>query len=144
MIRQLAQSPYQPTLAASFAVTPFIVVILLLSGICFVRPGEAAAVRVFGQAKPEPATSQGPHWNWPSPIGNTDVIQFKKIRTAAIGSNTLHEGSTSEAWSRDLEAATTITGDLNLIIEVLLVAHYFIRGINTHLFGASDPGHEYT
>ena len=123
--------------------------ILLITGIiaangCYqVKPGEAAAVRVFGKAKPEPVTQEGLHWNWPGPIGKTDVRQVQKNRTAEIGYATLPDDHisplTGENWQRDLKEATMITGDLNLV-EIQMVAQYHISDLHKYLFGAADPG----
>lgn len=127
-------------------VAAFLIVIgvaMALSGIYQVKPGEAAAVRVFGKARPEPVTQEGLHWNWPRPIGKTDVLQVQKNRTADIGFDTLPDGRegllTGEAWQRNLEEATMITGDLNLV-EIQLVAQYRISDLNNYLFRADDPG----
>ena len=120
-----------------------IVIIMGITGIYQVRPGEAAAVRVFGKAIPEPVSTEGLHWNWPHPIGKTDVLQVQKNRTTEIGFQTLPEGrinlDTGENWQRNNDEATMITGDLNLV-EVQLVAQYNISDLNKYLFNAADPG----
>ena len=120
-----------------------IVFIWLIGGFYNIQPGEAAALRTFGAARPEPVTAEGLHWHWPSPIGRTDVRQTSKNLTTEIGFFTLPEGEisplTGEQWQRHLEAATMITGDLNLI-EVQAVAQYRIADLNCYLFCADDPG----
>ena len=120
-----------------------IIVILGITGIYQVKPGEAAAVRVFGKANPEPVSSEGLHWNWPHPIGKPDVLQVQKNRTTEIGFQTLPGGRislhTGEHWQRNIDEATMITGDLNLV-EVQLVAQYNISDLNKYLFNAADPG----
>ena len=120
-----------------------IVGIFAANGCYQVKPGEAAAIRVFGKAKPEPVTQEGLHWNWPGPIGKTDVRQVQKNRTAEIGYATLPEGKisvfTGENWQRDLEEATMITGDLNLV-EIQMVAQYYISDLHKYMFSAADPG----
>ena len=114
-----------------------------IRGIYTIGPGEAAALQTFGAARPTPVTAEGLHWHWPPPVGRTTVIQITKSRTAAIGYRELPEGKTDlmtgEGWQRDLDAATMITGDLNLV-EVQLVAQYRIDDLNHYLFGADDPG----
>ena len=138
-----------PARLASYAAGALAGLILLLiacNGFYQVRPGEAAAIQTFGAAKPEPVTNEGLHWHWPSPIGKTTVAQVRKSRTAEIGFQTLPRGKldplTQENWQRDLDAATMITGDLNLL-ETQLVAHYYISDLNAYLFKADDPGVEF-
>ena len=108
-----------------------------------IQPGEEAAIRTFGAAQTETVKEEGLHWHWPSPIGRTDVRQTGKNRTTEVGFFTLPEGETSpltgEQWQRDLDAATMITGDLNLV-EVQAVAQYRISDLNCYLFCADDPG----
>ena len=115
-------------------------------GMYTVKPGEAAALQTFGAAKPEPVIDEGLHWHWPGPIGRTTVVQTQKSRTAEIGFRTLSgdniDSGTGENWQRDLNSATMITGDLNLV-ETQLVAHYFISDLNKYLFNADDPGLNY-
>ena len=119
------------------------------TGFYSVRPGEEAAVQTFGRAADQTVTSEGLHWHWPSPVGQVHVWQTGKNRTAEIGYFRLPEGRlsalTNENWTRDLDAATMITGDLNLI-EVQAVAQYRISDLNRYLFHADDPGvdFEYT
>ncbi len=116
------------------------------TGFYSVRPGEEAAVRTFGKAREQTVSQEGLHWHWPFPIGKVDVWQTGKNRTAEIGYFTLPEGRSSimtgENWERDLQAATMITGDLNLV-EVQAVAQYRISDLNKYLFRADDPGMEF-
>ena len=116
-----------------------------LGGFYQVRPGEAAALQIFGAARAEPVSEEGLHWHWPSPIGRTTVLQVRKNRTADVGFQTLPDGRidpfTGENWQRDPAAATMITGDLGLL-ETHLVAHYYISDLNDYLFRADDPGIE--
>ena len=51
--------------------------------------------------------------------------------------------STGENWQRDLRAATMIAGDLSLL-EIQLVAQYYISDLNAYLFQADDPGVTFT
>ena len=129
--------------AALCVVVLLIATIMAISGFYTIKPGEAAAVRVFGAARAEPETNEGIHWNWPSPIGKTDVFQVRKNRTVEIGFQTLPDDQidilTGEGWQRDIDSATMITGDLNLV-EAQLVAHYYITDLNKYLFAADDPG----
>ncbi len=115
-------------------------------GMYTVKPGESAALQTFGAARSEPVVDEGWHWHWPPPIGKTTVLQTQKSRTAEIGFRILSgddiDPSTGENWQRDLDSATMITGDLNLV-ETQLVAHYFISDLNKYLFNADDPGLDY-
>ena len=94
---------------------------------------EEAALQTFGRPADQTVNSEGLHWHWPSPIGQVHVWQTGKNRTAEIGYFRLPEGRlsalTNENWTRDLDAATMITGDLNLI-EVQAVAQYRISDPN--------------
>ena len=116
------------------------------TGFYSVRPGEEAAVRTFGKAGEETVSQEGLHWHWPSPVGKVDVWQTGKNRTAEIGYFTLPEGRSSiitgENWERDLQAATIITGDLNLV-EVQAMAQYRRSDLNKYLFRADAPGMEF-
>ncbi len=121
--------------------------IMMITGFYSVGPGEAAALRTFGKARAEPESQEGLHWHWPSPIGRTDVVQVRKSRTATVGYHELPDerldAETGQGWTRDLHGATMITGDLN-IVEVQIVAQYTIKDLNKYLFGADDPGVEFT
>ena len=121
-------------------------VVLVIGGFYQVRPGEAAAEQTFGAARTEPVTQEGLHWHWPWPIGRTTVLEVQRSRTTEVGFNTLPDNQldlvTQENWQRDYEAATMITGDLGLL-EIQMVAHYFISDLNKYLFNADDPGHSF-
>ena len=135
------------TLSVVAAIAVIIVLINLGTGFYQVKPGEAAALQTFGAARPEPETSEGLHWHWPGPIGRTTVVQVQKSRTSAVGYYKLPEGvidvGTGENWQRDLQAATMIVGDLSLL-EIQLVAQYYIGDLNAYLFQADDPGVTFT
>ena len=134
---------YKIVAYAAAAVVLLIIMACAGSGLYQVRPGEAAALQTFGAARPDPVQSEGLHWHWPSPIGKTTTIQVRKSWTAEVGFQVLPEGKidslTGENWRRDLDAATMIAGDLNLL-ETQLVAHYYISDLNAYLFQADDPG----
>ena len=125
------------------AVLVFIVSALMLSGFYSVKPGEAAAVQTWGAAKSDPVSREGLHWHWPWPIGTVTVVQVAKSRTATIGFFYLPEGvlgvGTNENWERNLQDARMIAGDLSLL-EVQVVAQYYISNLNDYLFRADDPG----
>ena len=134
-------------LAVVATIAVIIVLINLGTGFYQVKPGEAAALQTFGAARPEPESSEGLHWHWPSPVGRTTVIQVQKSRTSVVGYYNLPEGvidgATGENWQRDLRAATMIAGDLSLL-EIQLVAQYYISDLNAYLFQADDPGVTFT
>ena len=136
-------SPVEIAGYAAIALLVLLIVIQLTVGFYQVRPGEAAALQTFGAARFEPVTQEGLHWHWPWPIGAKTTIQVRKSRTAEVGFQTLPDGyideTTQENWQRDYNAATMITGDLN-ILEIQLVAQYFISDLNAYLFEADDPG----
>ena len=124
-------------------------VIILMGGVCGlyrVGPGEAAAIQTFGAARAEPIVSEGLKWHWPWPVGRTTVLETQRSRTATIGFNELPDGKidavTGEGWQPDLDSATMITGDLNLI-EAQFTAQYVIHNLNDYLFRADDPGYQF-
>ena len=129
------------TALAAFALV--VALVWLGTGFYQVKPGESAAIQTFGAARLEPEAAEGLHWHWPSPIGRTTVLQTQKSRTAEVGYNTLPDGVlnavTGENWQRDLRAGTMIAGDLSLL-EIQLVAQYYIGDLNAYLFEADDPG----
>ena len=133
-------------LTVILAIATVIVVIWFLTGIYTIKPGQAAAIRIFGAANAEPVTAEGFHWNWPGPVGHTDIVQVSENRSAEVGFNSLPNDKidelTGEGWQRDINAATMITGDLNLV-EVQIVAQYRISDLNKYLFHADDPGHSF-
>ena len=120
-----------------------LIVLVAASGFYQIRPGEATAIQTFGAARAEPAAQEGLHWHWPWPIGRTTTVQVEKSRTSEVGYQTLPDEKidllTGENWQRDLDAATMITGDLGLL-EIQLVAQYYISDLNAYLFEADDPG----
>lgn len=147
-MNQLVMSPAAARTAGVIFVI-FIMIIFLIwiaTGFYTLKPGQSAAVRVFGAATTEPVSEEGFHWNWPSPIGRTNVYEVSENRSAEIGYNTLPEGQidpiTEEGWMPDIVTATMITGDLNLV-EVQAVAQYHIADLNKYLFSADDPGYAF-
>ena len=74
-------------IALSVVATIAVIIVLINLGTGFyqVKPGEAAALQTFGAARPEPESSEGLHWHWPSPVGRTTVIQVQKSRTSVVG-----------------------------------------------------------
>ena len=128
---------------AAVGIFALFLILQVASGLYQVKPGEAAALQTFGAARLEPITAEGLHWHWPSPIGTKTTVQVRKSRTAEVGFQTLPPGKidtmTGENWQRDYDAATMITGDLN-ILEIQLVAQYYISDLNAYLFEADDPG----
>lgn len=129
--------------AALVGLVALVVVLAVGSGIYTIRPGEEAAVQMFGAALPNTVTEEGLHWHWPSPIGRTTVVHTQKVRSTEIGFQTLPDEKldmlSGKNWQRDLDQATMITGDLN-IVEVQLVAQYHIADLLSYLFRADDPG----
>ena len=145
----LLQLDIKPRRITAWILTAVLVLIAIfliikgLQGFYRIQPGEAAAIQTFGAARPEPQTQGGLHWHYPSPIGKVTIEQVEKNRTAEVGFITLPDETidilTGENWMRDFDAATMISGDLNLL-ETQIVAHYHISDINAYLFYADDPG----
>ena len=135
-------TPRRVTIAMT-GVVALLFVMMGFSGCYTVKPGEEAVLQTFGAAHSRTITTEGLHWHWPGPVGDTTVVHTQKIRTAEIGFQTLPGGAidpfTGQPWQRDLEQATMITGDLNLV-EVQMVAQYRISDLRSYLFAADDPG----
>lgn len=95
-----------------------VVAIWMATGFYRVDPKEAGVELVFG--KVVNVTSQGLHWNWPAPIGETEkpkVTEISKTSVGFVGGN--ESGSTVERES------LMLTGDEN-IVDVKVVVHWRI------------------
>lgn len=112
-----------------------IVIIWIATGIYQISPGEAAALRLFGDVQGNPVTETGLHWWWPGPIGKMDKEQVTETKRMELG----FRGTDTGAISPFPQEALMISGDLN-IIDVAMVVQYNIKNLNDFLFEVNDPG----
>jgi len=118
-----------------FGVIALIFIIWAASGIYTINPGEAAALRLFGDVQGNPTDDTGLHWWWPGPIGNTDKLQVTETQRMELG----FRGTDTGAISPFPDEALMISGDLN-IVDVAMVVQYNIKNLNDFLFKVDDPG----
>ena len=116
-------------------VIALIVIIWVATGIYTINPGEAAALRLFGDVQGNPTTDTGLHWWWPGPIGKTDKEQVTETKRMELG----FRGTDTGAISPFPDEALMISGDLN-IVDVAMVVQYNIKNLNEFLFRVNDPG----
>lgn len=100
-------------------------------GIYIVDPAERGVVTVFGKFSEE--TSSGPHWNWPSPIGDVVKINVEQIRNAEIGYRTVKTGAS------DVNAESLMLTQDENIVDVKLAVQYNIRNASNYVFTNVDP-----
>ena len=112
-----------------------ILVIWVATGIYQINPGEAAALRLFGDVQGNPVDETGLHWWWPGPIGKTDKVQVTETQRMELG----FRGNDAGAVSPFPDEALMISGDLN-IVDVAMVVQYNIKSLNDFLFNVDDPG----
>ena len=112
-----------------------IIIIWAATGIYTIRPGDQAALRLFGAAQPVTVTETGLHWWWPSPVGRRDVVQTVETRRMELGFRSGEGGAITPVAVE----AQMISGDLN-IIDVQMVVQYNIKNLNHYLFKVDDPG----
>ncbi|MCW5772738.1 MAG: FtsH protease activity modulator HflK [Rhodospirillaceae bacterium] len=87
------------------------IVIWLLTGIYRVNPNEAGVETVFGRLTN--VTTQGIHWNWPSPIGNVEKPNVTDVRQTTVGlSPNAFRGSRAGSIENE---SLMLTGDENII-----------------------------
>lgn len=104
----------------------------LASGIYIIDPAERGVVTVFGAYVGE--TAAGPHWHWPSPIGDVTKVNVEQIRNAEIGYRTVKNGTSSDVGGESL----MLTQDEN-IVDVKLAVQYNIKNAANYLFNNADP-----
>ena len=118
-----------------FGVLALIFIIWAGSGIYTINPGEAAALRLFGDVQGNPVDETGLHWWWPGPIGKMDKLQVTETQRMELG----FRGTDTGAISPFPDEALMISGDLN-IVDVAMVVQYNIKSLTDFLFNVDDPG----
>jgi len=118
-----------------FGVISLVLVVWLATGVYQINPGEAAALRLFGDVQGNPVDDTGLHWWWPGPIGEMDKEQVIETKRMELG----FRGTDTGAISPFPDEALMISGDLN-IVDVAMVIQYNIKNLNDFLFQVDDPG----
>jgi len=111
-----------------------ILVIWILSGIFFVRPGYQGVVRRFG--KKVRIVGPGPHYRIPSPIEKADRVSIEKVRRLEVGFRTVHPGPPARYRFYPQEALM-LTGDEN-IVDCQVIIQYRVRDVSDYLFNVKD------
>jgi regulator of protease activity HflC (stomatin/prohibitin superfamily) len=112
------------------AVGGAVLLLLLLSGLYSVDPGEVGVVRTFGK---ESGQSQpGLHFALPL-LQQVDIVDLATVRRAEIGFRSGPEGQ-----KRVDSEALMLTGDEN-IIEALMIVQYQVHDPSKFLFKLKDP-----
>lgn len=105
--------------------------IWLATGFYIVDPAERGVETVFGAYTSE--TGAGPHWNWPSPIGDVNTINVEEIRNAELGYRSVKHGQ-SDVMGESL----MLTQDEN-IVDVKLAIQYSISNARNYVFNHVEP-----
>src|SRR5690606_20044779 len=108
-----------------------VVLVLLLSSVYSVNPGEVGVVRTFGRASPD-LSQPGLHFALPI-VQQVDVVDIANIRRAEIGFRTGKNGP-----KRVDAEALMLTGDEN-IIEAQMIVQYQVADPHKFLFKLKDP-----
>jgi len=104
--------------------------LLALTGVYSVNPGEVGVVRTFGK---ETGQSQpGLHFRVPI-VQQVDIVDLAKIRRAEVGFR-----STNNGTKRIDSEALMLTGDEN-IIEAQMIVQYQVHDPSKYLFKLNDP-----
>ncbi|MBD3767594.1 MAG: FtsH protease activity modulator HflK [Gammaproteobacteria bacterium] len=107
------------------------VAIWLAFGTYIIDPAERGVVTVFGAFTQE--TGPGPHWNWPTPIGDVTKVNVEQIRNAEIGYRSVKNTNSDVAGE-----SLMLTQDEN-IVDIKLAVQYNIRNASNYLFNNVDP-----
>ncbi len=115
----------------------FAIVVLLglwaLSGIYIIEPAERGVVTRFG-AYVE-TTMPGPHWHFPYPIEQVEVVNVDNIRTVEIG---YRSGGRAKAGGSVPSESLMLTQDEN-IVDVQFAIQYQVKNPRDYLFNVRNP-----
>ena len=95
-----------------------VIAIWMATGFYRVDPKEAGVELVFGEVVN--VTAQGLHWNWPSPIGETEKPKITEISKTNVGFVQLGDSRRTEE-----QESLMLTGDEN-IVDIKVVVHWRI------------------
>ncbi|MBW2459935.1 MAG: hypothetical protein JRI68_35935, partial [Deltaproteobacteria bacterium] len=116
------------------AVGGILIVLVLLSGLYSIEPGEVGVVRTFGKAAKGPGELMQPGLHFAIPIvQQVDKVNLSKVRRAEIGFRSTKDGPKSV----DAEAEM-LTGDEN-IVEAQMIVQYRVDDPLKFLFKLKDP-----
>ena len=121
-----------------------VIAIWMATGFYRVDPKEAGVELVFGEVVN--VSAQGLHWNWPSPIGETEKPKITEISKTNVGFVQLGDSRRTEE-----QESLMLTGDEN-IVDIKVVVHWRIDarpvtqndittqpGIRNYLFNIRNP-----
>ena len=95
-----------------------VIAIWMATGFYRVDPKEAGVELVFGEVVN--VSAQGLHWNWPSPIGETEKPKITEISKTNVGFVQLDDSRRTEE-----QESLMLTGDEN-IVDIKVVVHWRI------------------
>lgn len=107
-------------------------VVWLLSGIYIIDPAERGVVLRFGQF--QTTTGPGPHWHFPYPIDNVEVVDVEQIRTVEIG----YRSSGGRQENSILSESLMLTNDEN-IVDLKIAGQYRVSDAAQYLFNVRTP-----
>ncbi len=116
------------------AVGGAILVLVALSGLFSIEPGEVGVVRTFGKAAKGPGELKQPGLHFAVPLlQRVDKVNLSKVRRAEIGFR-----STKNGPKRVDTEAEMLTGDEN-IVEAQMIVQYRVDDPLKFLFKLKDP-----
>jgi membrane protease subunit HflK len=104
-----------------------ILLVWLASGFYIVDEGRRGVVTRFGRYTE--TTSPGPRWHLPYPIEAVEVIDFSRIKTVEIHSNSA---------SRSARGLLLVTDDEN-IVDALFAVQYRLKDARNYVFNTRNP-----
>jgi len=121
---------------------PFILIIVaglwLATGFYRVQPDEQGIELIFGKWN-KLMTTEGLHWNWPSPIGTIYTPKVTRSNRVEIGYRGSGDGSRRGSSVRDVnEESVMLTSDEN-IVELQFTVLWKIKNAGEYLFNIRDP-----
>ncbi len=109
------------------------VVVWLFSGIYIIDAGKQGVVLRFGAFSE--ATMPGPHWRFPYPIDQVEIVDVEQRRFVEIG---YRSGSTGQASVVVPREALMLTKDEN-IVNIQFAVQYQVSDPRDYLFNTRDP-----
>jgi modulator of FtsH protease HflK len=121
---------------------PLIVIVVaglwLATGFYRVQPDEQGIELVFGKWN-NLMTTEGLHWNWPSPIGAVYTPKVTRSNRVEIGYRGGPDGARRGGTIRDVnEESVMLTSDEN-IVELQFTVLWKIQNAGEYLFNIRDP-----
>ncbi len=121
------------------AIYPYVILVAAIawiaSGVYIVPPDSMGVVRRFGQYTGA-LQAPGPHYRWPWPIEEVDVVPILNVRRTEIGFRTIKAGPPAETQSVPAEALM-LTGDEN-IVSAQMIVQYRIADPTLFLFNVQN------